>query len=350
MKFTMHLQAIGLLLICFYFRTAIGYCLDFHNISECLIANNSTYKLLKDNTGWTGPVAKTPHAANYIHLNYTFILKAEKCCPVLMVITEPLQYDMIANGCLDIPLRLLDHMHLFGQILLIDWNNHHVITMRGKCNPPDSRGLYTCYGQLKVDLSEPRIASAHIFYPCETKQDIEMIINVSISAKNRTISCEELNSNHDCYKYYKSVHLPNLVGTSHYFRAELTYSAISPFVPMGCHQHIEEFLCRIILPECTSEGYVAPCKAMCEEILAFSTCKNIFKARMFDPVPREYYELFGILVCREFPTSNSCLIKNVTCNAPPKKMQLDVGNEPTLSLQCVIKLVHIYESVLLISP
>ncbi len=27
-------------------------------------------------------------------------------------------------------------------------------------------------------------------------------------------------------------------------------------------------------------------------------------------------------------------------------MQLDVDNEPTLSLQCVIKVVHIYESVL----
>ncbi len=32
------------------------------------------------------------------------------------------------------------------------------------------------------------------------------------------------------------------------------------------------------------------------------------------------------------------------------KMQLDVGNEPTLSLQCLTKVVNIYESVLLISP
>ena len=29
-------------------------------------------------------------------------------------------------------------------------------------------------------------------------------------------------------------------------------------------------------------------------------------------------------------------------------MQLDVGNEPTLSLQCVSKVAHIYESILLI--
>ncbi len=58
----------------------------------------------------------------------------------------------------------------------------------------------------------------------------------------------------------------------------------------------------------------------------------------------------------EEPNSKKCIIKGdkVVCYFPCvfffKKMQFDVGNEPTLSLQCVNKVAHIYESVLLISP
>ncbi len=316
----MKFHAVSLLFVCFHSARTYEhdeYCLDFHNISECLANDNAPFKPVKINTSWTGPIATTSSAGNRIYLNYSIILDATKCCPGIVVFSEPLKEDLVENGCLDIPINLLEQMYLIGNYLSIDWKFYGRFLNR-KCKPPDKKELYTCYGTFKVDFSEPKLAQAYIFYPCEAKQDINLIVDVSFSVKNETYPCHELSPNHTCHKYYSCVHTPNLIGTRRYSRAALNFAALEPFVSSGCHQHFEEFLCRTVLPESTKEGYVAPCKAMCEEILSFSPCTDVYQAGVVIRVPREYFNLFGILFCMEFPTSADCFFKKVRCKQPPK--------------------------------
>ena len=71
-----------------------------------------------------------------------------------------------------------------------------------------------------------------------------------------------------------------------------------------CHQHIEEFACRSLYPECEQLDVMYPCRSMCYEVL--SACGPIFDS-------------FPVLDCRAYPVRGNgtlCFSKPVECPLP----------------------------------
>ncbi len=298
-----------------------GNCLELHSSRECLSMENSTFKQVQSNISWIGPIAMTGSAGNQIRINYAFILSTIKCCPGLVVLTEPLPNFIIANGCLDMSPHLLEILYPINEYyyLSIDWNKKEKDERKFRtCQNLDSDNLYSCYGHMDIILSEPKVASLYIFYPCDGRQKIDMMTDISFVVKNLSFPCQRLEAGDTCFKYYNSFHRPGLLGLKDYHTAVSLISSASPFIPPGCHQHIEEFICHTILPECTSEGYKLPCRNMCTEMM-LSPCADLL--HLFIPsfhLNQKDYQIIMELACREFPMNQPCFTKNINCSVPPE--------------------------------
>ena len=280
---------------------------------------NSTLKIIKSNRSWIGPVVTAGSAGNQIRIDYSFSLATDKCCPGLIVLTEPMADYIIQNHCFDISKNLLEMAYSLNDyiFLSIDWNIDRKFK---RCQFQKSNHLYSCYGHFDLLFSEPKIASAYIFYPCEKKREIDMAADISFSVKNQTFPCQALEPNHMCYKYYNSFHLPSILGLKEYNTALSVLSTVTPFVPPQCHQHVEQFLCRVILPECTQEGHVPPCRSLCRDVL-HSPCGKF--SHIMIPALKlndKDYDIVIEMVCREFPIKPPCYKMDVNCSTPPKIM------------------------------
>ncbi len=303
--------------ICFKIQEVQGSCQGFHNTSECPSMKNSTLEIIQSNRSWVGPVITAESAGNQIRFNYSFSIDNDKCCPGLIVLTEPIAEYIIQNNCFDVSQNLLELVYSMNDFyfLSMNWN----IDRKFKtCQFQKLESVYSCYGHIDLLLSKPKVASVYIFYPCDNKKGIDILADFSFSVKNLTIPCQELEHHHKCFKYYNSFHLPSLLGIKDYNSALSMLSTVSPFVPHQCHQHAEEFLCRTILPECTQEGPVPPCRSMCRDVL-HSPCGQM--SQIMVPalnLNNKDYEIILEIACREFPIEIPCYEMDVNCSTPPK--------------------------------
>ncbi len=203
--------------------------------------------------------------------------------------------------------------------LSIDWKKNKMGDRRFRtCQKLDSDDLYSCYGHMDIILNEPEVASVYLFYPCADKQKINMMTDISFVVKNLSFPCHKLEPGHECLKYYNSFRLPSFLGFKTYHTALSLISSASPFIPPGCHQHMEEWLCRTALPECTLEGYILPCRNMCTEVF-LSPCGDFLQTLISSfHLTQKDYQIFIELACREFPINQPCFTKNINCSVPPE--------------------------------
>ena len=91
----------------------------------------------------------------------------------------------------------------------------------------------------------------------------------------------------------------------------------------GCHLHIEEFACRLLLPECTPEGVLLPCQSFCEEVI-IDACSGQFGPYLNFALPNYDvdYNFIVKYICKQYPADGVCFSTNVTCGDPE---QIDKG-------------------------
>ena len=151
------------------------------------------------------------------------------------------------------------------------------------------------------------------FYLCDQEHKLDMMYNMDMkqddgseTAKQPKCQPPDMRSPH-CFKYGQNVTMLNLFGAeTHNDAREMTYVYIgTQRLESRCHQHVEEFACRSMYPECEESDVLYPCRSMCYEVL--SACGGIFEG-------------FPVLDCKAYPVKGNgtlCFSRPVEC-PPPK--------------------------------
>ena len=150
------------------------------------------------------------------------------------------------------------------------------------------------------------------FYLCDQDYTLDLMYNMDMREDDGTETgnhpkCEPPDKRSpNCFKYGQNVTVPNMFGAETKRDAlEMTYVYIgTKILESKCHQHVEEFACRSLYPECEQLDVLYPCRSMCYEVL--SACGSIFDG-------------FPLLDCRAYPVSGNgtfCFSKPVECLPP----------------------------------
>ncbi len=300
-----------------HFITSLLICKSVcHEHFSLLNCNGSLcFEHLESNHSWFGPVAVTSKPGVRINFAWDISIPTRKCCPGLVTLTNTNMENIIQinKRCLNISLENLEFLY----------NNDNAFKSLsyGVCVPPGSKGIYTCRGHYYIRSQFPIHGAVYLFYPCEQMKDLEMTYNIRIntgplSGSNDINECIDLGQHKSvCSNYYKYGYLPNLLGWS---RME---NIVTPNIARGliqCHKHFEEFMCRLIVPECREDGfYISPCQSLVKEILQYA-CQDILLKFLNHHSSSHGDRNFMInyYVCK-FPTTEPCYDVNVTCDEPP---------------------------------
>ncbi len=314
--------------ICRHFKSLLLFLLH----CGCAHSDQVTrWTQINVNSGLYGPLTETKQVGNRIVLEYEIVLPPEKCCPGLVMTDGPLGHVFTTHRCYDIDQNVLDDIYEFdrGRLVKLDWEFQH---WRDESDDQsqgcffDGGQNYTCYGKLDELYPSYVRGEVYLFYPCFANLSLEALYQVSIYAKNKTESdtkphdetgCTMLSPKSTCSKYYTHKRIPNFAGHWSINEANKALSSASGIVSSKCHQHIEEFVCRVLLPQCPASKAALPCKSMCVEITdacrqQMDTLQNaLVKGKMNFKFLRDYW-------CGQLPENNGCFQKNVTCGMPRK--------------------------------
>ncbi len=158
----------------------------------------------------------------------------------------------------------------------------------------------------------------YVYYPCETRKGLEITFDMAVSSRNVSNNCFELSKSSHCHKYYTSAFLPNIFGMHHIQDAELIgFTSLS--VIDNCHQYIEEFFCRLLLPECTPDDITSPCRSLCEEVL-LDACAEGFLFLLQSLTQKEGIQIDPTVkvLCRHLQRKDDgkCYNAYVSCPSP----------------------------------
>ena len=216
------------------------------------------------------------------------------CCPILFF-TFHENNRHVQNGCFEGQSVLeKDTRYSRGFILLKPG------VLNSGCTVKDSNIL--CISSTKLQSYKPRNWYFIIGYQCGKMTNLQADLFMSVHSTNNAVG--EYLQEPVCQKYYKQTSFPNFVG--HTLQSEATtmfnvFRAI--FMDTHCHQHSEEFLCRIFFFEFRGTHVFPICKRSCEEILAGCW-----------PVLSKYNIPLN---CTYFPDdSENCFHKTVDCGSP----------------------------------
>ncbi len=274
-----------------------------------------TGKRLFGNSSWLGPLI----SANGSSFEFTFsvTLQEERCCPGLVVTTEPQVPRFARGGCYNITRNDLATLYrILPTHILLDWK---AFSYGVNCFKPNSRKIYTCYGSTWINLNSMKTAGVYAFYPCYIQhQNIDLFsATISLNVLKKSIQCmdiSEQNTKH-CYNYYNKTNLPNVFGTRTLPHADIILFMVEPVIKTGCHKYVEEFFCRTMLPECVPNEYViSPCKSMCKEV-AFACREPVESAFSLISEYDGNYKFTMDQACDFFP-DDYCFTYNVTCAFP----------------------------------
>ncbi len=226
---------------------------------------------LESESNWIGPVARTSSKGNVLQLYLNVTIPLEKCCPGIMILTEPIDGDLIKEGCYDVGSNNLKALYtLTSEYIGLDWNLYDNDV---DCTVIYQEGTYNCTDKsefgIEMELSTYNDAELFLFNPCGRQVGFNMSYEISLIAYNKSFDCIELDSNlSPCTRYYPSAFLPNPLGmiSTNVKDAEGGVLALTELA-QECHAYFQEFACRLLLPECTLEGVLLPCQSFCEEVL-----------------------------------------------------------------------------------
>ncbi|KAL3855399.1 hypothetical protein ACJMK2_014610 [Sinanodonta woodiana] len=120
---------------------------------------------------------------------------------------------------------------------------------------------------------------------------------------------------------YNETLFPNLIGNENIDEANAILTQFSPLITYGCSDQLDDFLCLVYIPPCTSTIYYAipPCRRLCD--LVASACVPLMKEFGF-PWPDN-------LNCKRFPeTSTSdklCIQSSKSDNSDETSYSPDIG-------------------------
>ncbi len=302
------IQVIDVLLFCIYYT---------HSVVQAEPA------YLESNSSWIGPVAKTLSIGNVLQLRLNVTIPLEKSCPGIVILTEPIDFDLIRHDCYDISYRNLNALYtLTSNYISLDWN---LYDRDVECTLNYHTGTYNCMDTdiIKIESGGPSYAEIFLFYPCERKVGFNMTYEIHFDSFNESVECFELDHKHSpCKDYYSHAVLPNPLSMTRLQDVEGGVLGLAQ-IAQGCHSHFEEFVCRFLLPECAPNGL--PCQSYCEDVL-INACSDHLKTYIdkslysFPEYKADYY-FIAKYVCKKYPTNN-CFSMDVTCGTPE---QIDNG-------------------------
>lgn len=102
---------------------------------------------------------------------------------------------------------------------------------------------------------------------------------------------------------YNQTLFPNLSGHVDFAEAKEVYLSFQPLINTGCSDQLEQFLCFLYFPVCTTLEFPIPvCRAYCEEAVT-EKCRDFLKQVNMSPKQFE---------CEQYPSNNPCVNKDNT--------------------------------------
>ena len=128
--------------------------------------------------------------------------------------------------------------------------------------------IMECHGKTTVQVYKPKNFAFSFGFTCDKKFNhhptlIGLTFNICLYDETNDNQCspvEKVCGSPDCSRYYSQTIFPNLVGTPDGREAsheivylDQVYKLLVPnSVHYNCYQHLQEFLCHVIFPECNS--------------------------------------------------------------------------------------------------
>ena len=159
-----------------------------------------------------------------------------------------------------------------------------------------------CISSTKLQSYKPRNWFFTLGYQCEKVKGLKASVSMSVESTNQARG--EYLREPVCQKYYKQASFPNFVGHTLQDEAKTMFNVFRAiFLESNCHQHLEEFLCRIFFFEYRGTQVFPICKRSCQE-----TIEGCWPTLKKYDIP---------LNCKYLPNnSEECYYKPVDCGTP----------------------------------
>ena len=198
-----------------------------------------------------------------VHFNVTYHL--ENCCPVLYIILGDIEedkFDYQEGQCFsDAFLRANANSDQSMWWLKPNDLKHACLV--------SADNVVTCTGNSTLLSAESTTWNITMGFPCnqtgalEFKYEIDLYTDVQIT-------CQEFGSSpsHDvCKQFYPRYTTQNLVGFTQENIDIIFSTSINPYTALECYQHLLEFQCQSLLPECVNGTFRRICKQMCRDFV-----------------------------------------------------------------------------------
>ncbi len=284
---------------------------------------------------WLFSIAESSLPGYSICVNGTIQLSIEKCCPLFFV-GHHLKGIPLKDGCLDITHRDLIQVLplLYDRLHMLDWQYKRQ-PHRINCEKHKGDANYTCFIHDQCGtIAQSIIGKVFIMYPCFQRQDIDILINITLEGKNNSHPETKCLPVYDdsCAKYYNYSSLPSMTGHTRRNPAINIKGTLQQIINLNCHKYAYQFLCHAFLPQCQNDERILPCKSTCLEI--FHACsKFVFQNNVTDSIlnipqfGQLYYnmERLFIFFCNELPESDCYKTEPITCQ-PPENIEHGINN------------------------
>ncbi len=268
---------------------------------------------LESNSSWAGPIIQTEPPGNLITVDYKAVIPRNKCCPSLVVLAEPIPDDfqkVIKSDCICSVPNIPERLNVL-QNNVLKMNSSYEGTQYSAYSHCRLQwhGQSSCSGKIILEFQAARQVGVYVFFPCNEKQTISMEISVHVTVDNQPIPCMQLPTTGMCRKYYTFGYVTyDARGNPGTFKAsEELIRMTMQSLPDNCHEDIEEFLCRSVIPECTNHGSIPPCRSLCEEIVD-SPCRQLVKL-LATTLKDNTSDVFNSF-CASYPDT-MCFTKNI---------------------------------------
>ncbi len=239
-----------------------------------------------------------------------------------------LQSAFTKDGCYNVSagvLRGLQAARFNARYIEIDQSNlvnaqqldNEDIPKGSTCIWSKAAKVYSCRIKSRLlHLNTPKNVSLYAYHPCFDRQSMDFTADISLWTGIKSNPCVPMKRSSKCYGFYHSFYLPNTLGVHFKQDAEAIHAIGKLLIDNPCHQHMEQFLCRMLFPTCTNKGSISPCRSMCFEVV--HACQDFFISfiSIYVPLKQTSANFVRDFICNQFPNGGLCYQKNVTCKVP----------------------------------
>ncbi len=237
------------------FKSSFSCIFFFVTSTTCQVLDQFDWEYLRTKSSFFGPLEVPGEPGNSVQVVFIIRMAVQKCCPIVLIQTTPIDKLLKEKECLDIQEDILPSLFVWKHYISLDLmdakkSDYHY-------NFENDRKHYRIGGRHETNFADISVAKLYIFYPCFNKQPLSFEVKYSISVKNVTnlnSICTKFENSSPCAKYYSKWSLPNILGNTEPSQAGRSISVFSGLASSECHQHVMETMCRMIFPKC-SEKY-----------------------------------------------------------------------------------------------